>query len=885
MNYLTNIDYPQYKRSIDTFIKDCENKVNASRYTNSGEETKFKKRIVKYYIVPICYLIYSFIYTKYFKSQMQKEVRINNDLNYDMYKYFFNDGNPIIKKVNVQLYKQFQGINKNTNNYKNRNKNTNKNTNNDVSKMNNNITKEKKDITVFLTYIKDEIVRKNNYETKIKDTEEIVSNFKNLVLNMHKIYKILGVSTTSPLLSNNIIKKNFIKIILTPNVSANITVNSPPTPYIITFSNYPTIKDELEKIKSNTSKSEDYKSAFELYKYIITNILPKINDKIYKTETILTEDDITVKDIFTKYSKFLDDLEKYKTAKSDEDKIIDSINNIINDLEEQNEAYRRLFQKKSNKYKNQNRKSNTDLIEKINTNILKNISEINKILSYPSPSDLNNFIISFFQSFEISENIEFYYFKSEKSTENIDTITDNRIKFSNDIRDYIKTLKKKKVDDTIYLKNKKLIENEIDRIDIELKKITSKNSKNNINKSKNSVNQLISKKETLDEDVKECKNNVKIVEELKDKFNDISILKSIYDILNQTPVGVAVVPSPLTKSGISGKFWSVKGTLKMTIDSFNDSIKTMVTKYGSGYDLGPYELIETSFSKSIKNFNNKFFYDQVDEIYEKVKKDCNIKEDDLKKETTKIETERKKLSKRIESFQKREFYTATKTSLETLQTEMKAPSTNNSKNVVSNLETFKRKFLDIFDELYKSAESYEKNLGQSLKKSINNLKFYYDKDKSFTEIIDKLKTLNSTTDINDLTKKLGDYYAKRKFIFLDYLEEEIIKKNQSKELEPFYTKYKEMCEELNQKIETLLNNINKGITELVPNPSLSNFIATTIKGKINNCKKITNNDNAYATNKNHKKGKYIEILKYTDFMLYYIIDLLMIIDYLTNFYG
>ena len=207
MSYIQNINYnyEKYKLDMDNFITECENKVNTNHYTTNNEKNKFKTKIVKYYIVPICYLIYSFIYTKYFKSQMQKEMRINNDLNYDMYKYFFNDGNPIIKKVNVQLYKQFQGIN---NNKKNVNKNMNNNGKNIInknSKINNNITKEKTDIIDFLKYIRKDMVDKNNYETKIKETEEIVSNFKNLVLNMNKIYKIL--SKTTPLLPNNELKK------------------------------------------------------------------------------------------------------------------------------------------------------------------------------------------------------------------------------------------------------------------------------------------------------------------------------------------------------------------------------------------------------------------------------------------------------------------------------------------------------------------------------------------------------------------------------------------------------------------------------------------------------------------------------------------------------
>ena len=326
----------------------------------------------------------------------------------------------------------------------------------------------------------------------------------------------------------------------------------------------------------------------------------------------------------------------------------------------------------------------------------------------------------------------------------------------------------------------------------------------------------------------------------------------------------------------------------MGVEDFNENIKRILTN--NRYNLDQYDTIENNFSKSIKDFNNKIFYEQVDEIFEKVKRDCNTKKDDLKKTTIDIETQKKNLSKRIESFQKKEFYEESQKSLEDLQSKMKPPSANDSKNVVSNIDTFKSKFLDIFDKLYTSAESYEKKLEQVLKKnSVNNLKFYYERDKSFTTIIDNLKEINSNkTKIDDLTKELSTYYAKSKFIFLDYLEEEIVKKNKSKELEPFYTKYKEMCEELNQKIEILLNNINKGITQAIVDPflknALTNFTTTTISGKISNCNKITKNDTQYSSTTNHKKGKYIEVLKYTDIMLYYIINLLIIIDYLTTFY-
>ena len=106
-----------WRQSI--YTKDINNnknlKINGERVMGGIE--LHEDRIMKDYIIPLSYLIYSYIYTKYSDYQFKKNIFHQNKLNYEMYKYFFDKDNPIIKKINVFIYKQNKELQRNKSKY------------------------------------------------------------------------------------------------------------------------------------------------------------------------------------------------------------------------------------------------------------------------------------------------------------------------------------------------------------------------------------------------------------------------------------------------------------------------------------------------------------------------------------------------------------------------------------------------------------------------------------------------------------------------------------------------------------------------------------------------------------------------------------------------
>jgi hypothetical protein len=100
------------KKYVDTsFItknkKDANpsNKIKITKLVDKQQE-----RIIGDYLIPLSYLIYSYIYQKFYVMQQRKDIIMENKLNYTMYQYFFSHKNPIIKKVNVYFYNSYNNI-------------------------------------------------------------------------------------------------------------------------------------------------------------------------------------------------------------------------------------------------------------------------------------------------------------------------------------------------------------------------------------------------------------------------------------------------------------------------------------------------------------------------------------------------------------------------------------------------------------------------------------------------------------------------------------------------------------------------------------------------------------------------------------------------------
>ena len=102
----------------DYFDKEFTNRINIfkkffKQYIQKGSLVnpnidKQQNRILDNYIIPLSYLIYGYIYTKYNDMQKEKRNIINNNLAFNMFDYFFNHNNPAVLRANAYYYLRFK---------------------------------------------------------------------------------------------------------------------------------------------------------------------------------------------------------------------------------------------------------------------------------------------------------------------------------------------------------------------------------------------------------------------------------------------------------------------------------------------------------------------------------------------------------------------------------------------------------------------------------------------------------------------------------------------------------------------------------------------------------------------------------------------------------
>ena len=179
-NKLKDFYSTEFKGKIDDIITTYMSNVNNTKI-NIKNKNIHTKRMVGDYMIPLCYLIYSYIYQNYFIRQQMKDIYIENKLNYKMYQYFFSHKNPMIKKVNVFFYKIF-----NTDNHEEPNENNkfNKNSNGDIilpEYWNQYVIPEirkgntKDNLIAFL----------NDLDSKIKNDDD--KNYDDVIKNLEKL--------------------------------------------------------------------------------------------------------------------------------------------------------------------------------------------------------------------------------------------------------------------------------------------------------------------------------------------------------------------------------------------------------------------------------------------------------------------------------------------------------------------------------------------------------------------------------------------------------------------------------------------------------------------------------------------------------------------------
>ena len=155
---------------IDSHIKDLNNSkfnnVNDYEYNNgdnnsSNNTLKKKRTYLNTYVIPLMYLINSYQYQKYLETKevIVDNIIINDNLNYHI-NYYLNYNLPIVRDLNISIYKHY---------FKNEN-------NNESNKQNNSLLIDDSLSKNIIKYLKDI----KNYIQKLEEPYKILNNIEKI---------------------------------------------------------------------------------------------------------------------------------------------------------------------------------------------------------------------------------------------------------------------------------------------------------------------------------------------------------------------------------------------------------------------------------------------------------------------------------------------------------------------------------------------------------------------------------------------------------------------------------------------------------------------------------------------------------------------------------
>jgi hypothetical protein len=480
----------EFIEKINSFIDNYKNNVNTNFIKNGSNDLKEQQqtRIIKYYLIPLSYLIYSYIYQKYYIAQQQHDIIMENKLNYKMYQYFFSHKNPIIKKVNVYFYNLFNM--KTLNNKKNIKNNVNSAGNlilpdelnqyviNDIR-----TGKTKDDLIAFLNEVNKNI--SDRIELEDDSIYETINNDLDLLLT-----KVNGFI-------------NYIKEVMKEKFDNNFKeANEKLNNYIISSKiNVLTAnKNNLElQLEDYMGKKKILKKDIDVFNKNITTSIDQIKKINQEKETLLK-----------KYDSESTELTNKITKKDSEYK---KINDEINNIEEHFDKLKKKYPKNTNKNKlytelsrkisvntNTNIKSDEDF-DNLRKEIYENLSKIKQ--------DKKNFLSRIEEIKLKKQNLEKYIFYE-------------KVEGKNKLQNKSQDINKHKEDIQICKneKNNKLLE--IEKLDSNIYKLQEevKNLEEKLNKSKKDKNKLEEEKKNAESEKDSFNNLVKDIN--KDtKLNDI----------------------------------------------------------------------------------------------------------------------------------------------------------------------------------------------------------------------------------------------------------------------------------------------------------------------------------------------------------------------------
>ena len=851
----SNFFTEQYLNKLNDYINALSKMVK----TNSIiQQNLHKNRLIKYYIVPISYLLYSYAYIKYQKERFFKEIFFQNKLNYDMQvNYVYNYKNPVIKKVNVYFYKKYENL-----------KSSGIFELDEQSKM---ILKDGKITNLFINEL-------NNYnkilvyDTNIDNIKQLqniidklINNYNLFIENMNKIKNILKNNNVY----EKINKENINKI---KNILKNISIND-NLELILSKYSY-----EKNPNNFNTYKN-DYNASLSIFKDISNNIFQinrillnifnnnnkinnKNNDQMNNIYNVYDLNNNVIILLYNKIKKYYDDFKNF----NDKNENIKKINNqIIQQLNNKNKIVKNYYNtleliilntvtnKKIVNYDKQIKNIVAELDNLINS-IVTNISSI---LNIKDP--LNNGYKYLYKALSYYLKIELkclsIYKKKKLNTsypeniENISEIDNYKLSFDKEYRE--KFIEKK--DYYKFLENiKKEYEYKKNEINYELENLKKKLETNVTNRNIDVYRRDIEKYKNklidhnfiikiIDEKLIEISNL-----ETNKRYSENEILKYILSKLKNELYRKISNSSNLQEIYTSNTLDKLKNILTILKDSFFYNIKEL--------------------EKNIQDLNNKIF--QIQYFKENIKNKIERLEQDNKNYNYYLD-EIKKLEENISKNVK---------------------TINNNNKTSSFFIDLKKDLLNIY--------VYVDNIEYGLSK--NKLHYLYNKD-GIQNIFNRkeFKQFDQKS-IEDFKDKLINYFSKiNKNNFL----ENFLNNNQNiypTNVKLFLDDFIKNSNDLTLKIKGLLKNILKNNVQFDPNTKLLNqFYSKILNPKLIKKENIINNNNNIKSSKilnpkliNNipinsnlsKKLDYQLVLPYTDTLLLYLIDLNIFIDIITYFY-
>ena len=854
-----------------------------------------QSNMIVYYIIPLIYLIYSYVYIKFNKEQKLQLSYAERKLKFEMFSFMFDLKNPIIKKINVFLYQTF-----NTKNKEEVNVQTN---------ILNNIISTKDKVVAFIKFMNEKIVDddyikefkileiiskniglikeefkkiKDNYKEYTKNTpddntllDNLIDNFKKTIPENNKLNTYIETSRSLDRKFNNIV--NYVNeinqnIILLKDLEyvEILDINKINTVYINNLEKNYNNKCNDKKEKSNLQKEIIKKneqliillnSEIEIYERIfsLNSKIDGYNIKVTKYRNIITKS----KDSF--YKLIYNILKEIKLPNLI---LIDNTSNVI-----------------YNKLNTYNLEHITNNNENINITTLFGIFFISMFLYKDSEYSYLETILNNSPNLDrIKKNID-----KQKDIQfefvDIFRLYKNNLNNNNDNIEVLENIQK----DIIKLKEDTMRESDY------IKSNTTKNSQSK--KNTNPITQLEGDIKRKRDELIRKKNEFEGLDKDKQNIDDIkSKLFDKFNIFNNKIITI----------------------IQDKLNSDDDKIINELKTKNSSYEI---KLINNKFNKFLIDNNLKNEYDNLINTYIKkpkskikiveiieLEKTINNKYSKASNEKDKLNTELQKLEIDLFKLQKKK---DDKESLNSLlkQKLIELDKLNGTVNdklkklkeqdslPKPNYASLKTEFDNTFTETLSISEKYKEIVTKIVIKTSHNpiSLIYKNNNQIFQNIISRstVKTplnINYNTNIDPLTKKIIDIIINKKpdDKFIEELYNNHLK-NQTPVVIPFFEEYKKHSDELKKTIIKLLTKINNGELNIVKNIDLlrKNYVEyvkyiTSKKTIRQNIININNNYEKVKTNK--KKGNLIVIPPYTHTLFLYLIDLLIIIDYLTVFY-